>query len=193
MPPPVISQALNIVVWHFDDYTGAGKEAPMASVRRSIAMMTLAAMVTATSPARAAVDCLTDAEILTIVRSVYTRAIGRVMRICADTYPNLDTRAINATTNFLSAYADPMRKNRSAANELMSRIYENWEYAFGQLLADGTVGDEAWAQGASESDCLGEVERIEDLANLGNYERAMTNDRTERQFATERALVPECR
>jgi hypothetical protein len=180
-----------IVVWHFDDYTGAGKEARMASARRMISIF-LVCMTIVAAPAQAAVECLTDAEIMILVRSVYTRAIGRVMRICADSYPRLDQRAITATTDFLTIYAEPMRRNRLAANELMARIYENWEYAFAQFLAQGTSGDEAWAQGASESECLDEIDRLTDLAALDNYDVAMTNDRTRRQFESERPVIAKC-
>jgi len=160
-------------------------------VRRTIAIFLVMTM-TISAPAQAAVECLSDAEIVTLVRSVYTRAIGRVMRICADNYRNLDQRAINATTEFLSTYADPMRRNREAANQIMARIYENWEYAFAQFLTQGTSGDEAWAYAASESQCLDEIDKVEDMAALGDYERAMTNERTQRQFDSERPSIPRC-
>jgi len=160
-------------------------------VRRGIAIFLVMTM-TVSLPAQAAVDCLTDAEIVTLVRSVYTRAIGRVMRICADNYRNLDQRAVTATSDFLMTYAEPMRRNRTAANAIMARIYENWEYAFAQFLAQGTSGDEAWANGASESECLDEIDKVEDMAALGDYERAMTNERIQRQFDSERPSIPRC-
>lgn len=164
----------------------------MDRIRRTIALLTLAAMTGAAVPAHAAVECLTDAEIRTLVRSVYTRAIGRVMRLCAENYPNLNQRAIQATSDFLTTYAEDMRRNRVAANQLMARIYENWEYALEKLLAEGIAGDEAWARFASERDCLGEVEKIEDMVAMRDYERVMTNERTTRQFETERGNVPRC-
>jgi hypothetical protein len=160
--------------------------------RRLVVFFTLSAMMGATVPAGAAVDCLTDDEIRIVVRSVYTRAIGRVMRICADTHRELDQRAVDATTNFLTTYAEPMRRNRAAANQLMARIYQNWEEAFAQLQAQAIAGDEAWARAATASDCLDEIDKLEDMAALGDYDKVMATPRTERQFEIERAAVPRC-
>ena len=162
------------------------------TLKRAVALMTVAALLSGATPARAEVTCLTDAEIRTLVRSVYTRAIGRVMRICADPHRALDERAVRVATDVLTAYGEQMRLNRIAANELMAVIYQNWEEAVAQFLAQSTAGDEAWARTASEDECAAEIERVEQMSTLDDYEAAMTTPRTLRQFETERANVARC-
>jgi hypothetical protein len=152
----------------------------------------LVALLTEAPAARAEVSCLTDDEIRILVRTVYTRVIGRVLRICADHHRALDDRAIRAATDLLTTYGEQMRLNRTAANELMARIYENWEEALAQLVARATAGDEAWARAAGEQECVDEIVRVEEMVALDDYERVMTTPRTERQFETERALVAKC-
>ena len=164
----------------------------MPTAKRFVVATVLSALIVQATAARAEVSCLKDDEIRILVRTVYTRAIGRVLRICADSHRTLDDRAIRAATDLLTTYGEQMRLNRTASNELMARIYENWEEALAQLLARATAGDEAWARAASEQECSDEIERVEEMVALDDYERGMTTPRTERQFETERALVAKC-
>ena len=164
----------------------------MPTAKRFVAATLVAVLLVPATAARAEVSCLKDDEIRILVRSVYTRALGRVLRICADNHRTLDDRAIRAATDLLTIYGEQMRLNRTASNELMARIYENWEEALAQLVARATAGDEAWARAAGEPECADEIARVEQMVALDDYERVMTTPRTERQFETERALVARC-
>ena len=96
--------------------------------------MLLAGLVLASGPLNAALDCLSDDDLRVVVRSVYTRSIGRVMRACATQYPQLDERARDVTTGFLTAYSEQMRANRLAANSIVMRVYgEDWEAKFEKI------------------------------------------------------------
>lgn len=153
-----------------------------------------AAFVSAAAPAHAAIDCLSDDELRIVVRSVYTRAIGRVMRVCADQHGSLDERARDAATGFLGAYAEDMRANRLAANSIMARAHgEGWEALFNKMLLDATAEDEMWARSASLDDCTSEIGRVEDMTAADNYAKVMSEGMPRRVFDAERAVIPVCK
>ena len=154
----------------------------------------IAAFVLAVAPAHAAIDCLSDDELRIVVRSVYTRAIGRVMRVCADQHGSLDERARDAATGFLSTYAEDMRTNRLAANSIMTRAHgDGWEALFNKMLLDATAEDEMWARSASLDDCTSEIGRVEDMTAAENYMKIMSQGMPRRVFDAERAAIPVCK
>ena len=162
------------------------------SIRLSVAL--IAALVSAVTPAHAALDCLSDNELRVVVRSVYTRAIGRVMRVCADQHRNLDERARDAATNFLASYAEDMRANRLAANSIMARAHgEGWEALFDKMLVDSTAADEMWARSASLEDCTSEIVRVEDMTAADDYVKVMSSGMPRSLFDAERDAIPVCK
>lgn len=153
----------------------------------------LAGSMFVSAPAGAAVDCLSDDELRVVVRSVFTRSIGRVMRACATQYPALDVRAREATSGFLTTYSEQMRANRLAANAIMLRVYgEGWEPKFETMLLESTAPDEARARSASREDCEDEIERLEEMVGAGNYAKVMAQGIPLRLFDTERVSIPRC-
>jgi len=141
----------------------------------------------------AAVECLGDNDLRIVVRSVYTRSIGRVMRACAMQYPDLDARARDATTGFLTTYAENMRANRLAANSIMMRVYgADWEAQFDKMLVQTTASDEARARGASRDECDAEIERLQDMVDEGNYVKIMNEGMPRRLYDGERLSIPRC-
>jgi len=162
-------------------------------VRTKFVSIVMVGLLAAPGPLGAAVECLGDTELRVVVRSVYTRSIGRVMRACATQYPDLDTRAREATTGFLTTYAEQMRANRLAANSIMMRVHgEDWEAKFDKMLLETTASDEARARGASREECDDEIERLEDMVDEGNYIKVMNEGMPRRLFDAERLSIPRC-
>jgi len=150
-------------------------------------------MLLASLPARAGENCLTDEELHTLVRSVYTRSIGRVLHICGDSYSRLDGLALNAANDFFTAYAEEMRDNRTAANAIMMRFAgSEYQEELDGMLDQATAGDEMWAHLASDADCHAEIIRIGRSAQDHNYAAAMETPRASEQYKDERARVPAC-
>ena len=161
------------------------------TVRFTIAM--LAAFASAAAPAHAAVDCLNDDELATVVRSVVTRSIGRVMRGCATRHAVLEQRALDATTGLLAAYAEDMRANRLAANRIVSRIHgDGWEVAFDTMLTDATAADEMWTRTATEQECADEIARVESMAAAADYAVVMAEGLPRRALDAQAAAIPLC-
>ena len=155
-----------------------------------VLMIGLAAGAT---PVGAAVECLSDIELRVVVRSVYTRSIGRVMRACATQYPDLDQNARDVTTGFLTTYAEQMRANRLAANTIMMRVHgEDWEAKFENMLVQTTAADESRARGASHEECADEIERLEEMVDDGDYIKVMGEGMPRRLYDAERLSIPRC-
>jgi coenzyme F420-reducing hydrogenase beta subunit len=153
----------------------------------------LVGLVAASGPLSAAIDCLGDDELRVVVRSVYTRSIGRVMRACAAHYPDLDERARDATTGFLTTYAEQMRANRLAANSIMMRVHgEDWKAQFDKMLLEATAADEARARAASREECDDEIERLAEMVGEANYLKVMDDGVPRRLYDAERLSVPRC-
>jgi alkanesulfonate monooxygenase SsuD/methylene tetrahydromethanopterin reductase-like flavin-dependent oxidoreductase (luciferase family) len=158
-----------------------------------ILCMLLAGLTMGAGPLNAAVDCLTDNELRIVVRSVYTRSIGRVMRACATQYPQLDERARDVTTGFLTTYSEQMRANRLAANSIVLRVYgDDWEAKFEKMLTESTAMDEAHARSASREECEEEIDRLEDMADANDYVRIMGEGMPRRLYDAERLSIPRC-
>ena len=150
-------------------------------------------LVGAPGPLSAAVECLGDTELRVVVRSVYTRSIGRVMRACATQYSDLDQRARDATTGFLTTYAEQMRANRLAANSIMMRVLgEDWEAKFDKMLLESTAADEARARSASREECDDEIGRLEGMVGEGDYIKVMGEGMPRRLYDAERLSIPRC-
>jgi coenzyme F420-reducing hydrogenase beta subunit len=144
-------------------------------------------------PLDAAVECLGDVELRVVVRSVYTRSIGRVMRACATHYPDLDQRARDAATGFLTTYAEEMRANRLSANSIMMRVHgEDWEAKFETMLLETTAADEARARDASREECDDEIGRLEEMVDEGDYLKIMGEGMPRRLYDAERLSIPSC-
>ncbi len=155
-----------------------------------VLMIGLAAGAT---PVGAAVECLSDIELRVVVRSVYTRSIGRVMRACATQYPDLDQNARDVTTGFLTTYAEQMRANRLAANTIMMRVHgEDWEAKFENMLVQTTAADESRARSASREECADEIERLEEMVDDGDYIKVMGEGMPRRLYDAERLSIPRC-
>lgn len=153
----------------------------------------LIGLTAGTAPLEAAVECLNDIELRIVVRSVYTRSIGRVMRACATQYPDLDQNARDVTTGFLTTYAEQMRANRLAANSIMMRVHgEDWEAKFENMLVQTTASDEARARGASHEECDDEIERLAEMVDDGDYIKVMSEGMPRRLYDAERLSVPRC-
>jgi len=151
------------------------------------------ALTAGAGPLNAAVECLGDTELRVVVRSIYTRSIGRVMRACATHYPDLDQRARDATTGFLTTYAEQMRANRLAANSIMMRVHgEDWEAKFEKMLLETTAGDEARARSASREECDDEIARLEEMVDEGDYVKVLNQGMPRRLYDAERLSIPRC-
>jgi coenzyme F420-reducing hydrogenase beta subunit len=153
----------------------------------------LASVTALAGPAGAAVECLGDGELRVVVRSVYTRSIGRVMRACATQYPELEVRARDAATGFLTTYSEQMRANRLAANSIVMRVYgEDWEAKFENMLLESTAMDEARARSATREECADEIERLEEMVDESDYAKIMTQGMPRRLYDAERFAIPRC-
>ncbi len=160
---------------------------------RLIASLLIVALIFASAPVRAADNCLSDEELRTLVRSVYTRSIGKVLHICGDAYPKLDGLALRAANDFFNAYAQDMQENRLQANAIMMRFAGNeWQEELDGFLTQATQGDEMWAHLASDSDCQHEIVRVGRAATDRNYTAAMNAPRAVEQYNAERPRVPAC-
>lgn len=153
-----------------------------------------AALVAGAAPLTAATECLNDEDLGVIVRSVFTRSVGRVMRACAMQYPVLDERARDAATGFLTSYSEDMRANRLGANSIMMRIHgEGWEAAFDKMLLEATASDEMRAREASQTECENEIAKIEAMVGTGDYNAVMAGGLPRQMFDEERARVAVCK
>lgn len=160
---------------------------------RLIASFLIVALVLTAAPVRAADNCLSDDELRTLVRSVYTRSIGKVLHICADAYPKLDGLALRAANDFFNAYDEDMRENRIQANAIMMRFAgDEWQEELDGFLIQATQGDELWAHLASDADCQQEIVRIGRAASDTDYAAAMNAPRAVEQYNAERPRVPAC-
>lgn len=152
-----------------------------------------AGLIAGAVPGIAATECLSDEDLGVIVRSVFTRSIGRVMRTCATQYPALDERARDAATGFLTSYSEDMRANRLAANSVMMRVHgEAWRETFEKTLVETTASDEMRARQASQEDCEREIARIETMVAAEDYRAVMAEGLPRGMFDAERARIPVC-
>jgi len=166
---------------------------PRLIPRFAIVLIVAQIMALIAGPARAMEDCLGDDDLRIVVRSVYTRSIGRVMRACAMQHPSLDEHARDAATGFLTTYAEQMRANRLAANSIMMRVYgEGWEAKFEKMLLDTTAADEAWARAASKEDCEAGINRLDAMIDANDYAKVMAGGAPQRVYEAGRSLIPRC-
>ena len=163
-----------------------------ANLLRSMAAFGLA-VAALEAPVAAAASCLSDAELGAVTRSVITKSLGPVMRICAKNYPEIEARALDATREFFITYRNDMRHNRLKTNEIFLRVFEaDWQSNLAALLDEATGPIVRRAGIYSAEQCTAEIQRLEVMVNRLDYSAIMADGAARKMFEFERQHIPAC-
>ena len=138
-------------------------------------------------------SCLSDADLGAVTRSVFTKSLGPVMRICATNHPVLEERAIDATREFFLAYRNDMRRNRLEINDIFRRVFKDgWQSNLAALLEEATGPILRRAGVYSADQCRAEILRLEDMVEQLDYNAIMSTSGACKMFEFERRHIPDC-
>ena len=134
-------------------------------------------------PGRVAASCLSDADLGAVTRSVFTKSLGPVMRVCAKNYPEIEERALDATRELFITYRKDMRHNRLKTNEIFRRVFEaDWQSNLAALLDEATGPIVSRAGKFSAEQCTSEIQRLEVMVNRLDYNAIMATGAARKMF-----------
>ncbi len=144
-------------------------------------------------PGPGAASCLNDADLGAVTRSVFTKSLGPVMRICSTNYPKIEERAIDATREFYLVYRSDMRYNRLKTNEIFRRVFkDDWQENLAALLAEATGPILRRAGVYSAEQCDADIQRLEAMVERLDYSAIMATGAARKIFEFERRHIPDC-
>jgi len=144
-------------------------------------------------PGPAAANCLSDAELSAVTRSVFTKSLGPMMRICSQNHPEVEERAIDATREFFLSYRSDMRHNRLKTNDIFRRVFkDDWQGNLAALLDEATGPILRRAGVYSVEQCGAEIQRLEGMVERLDYSAIMSTGAARKMFEFERRHIPDC-
>ncbi|MBT3553729.1 MAG: hypothetical protein HOF70_14055 [Rhodospirillaceae bacterium] len=144
-------------------------------------------------PGSGSAGCLSDADLSSVTRSVFTKSLGPVMRICSTNHPEVEERAIDATREFFLAYRSDMRHNRLKTTDIFRRVFkDDWQENLAALLDEATGPILRRAGVYSAGQCGTEIQRIEDMVERRDYSAIMSTGAARKMFEFEREHIPDC-
>jgi hypothetical protein len=134
-------------------------------------------------PGSGMANCLSDADLSAVTRSVFTKSLGPVMRICSTNHPKVEARAIDATRQFYLAYR----------SDIFRRVFkDDWQKNLAALLAEATGPILRRAGIYSADECTAEIQRLEGMVERLDYKAIMSTDQAREMYEFERQNIPDC-
>lgn len=171
--------------WAYDMAAGTKNLTIMAALGIALGVVAL--------PRSGLASCLSDADLGAVTRSVFTKSLGPVMRICSTNYPEIEERAIDATRDFYLAYRSDMRHNRLRTNDIFRRVFrDDWQGNLAALLDEATGPILRRAGVYSAEQCGAEIQRLEAMVERRDYSVIMSTGAARKMFEIERPHIPVC-